>query len=63
VGILDGGGTRGLSTLYILREVMGHVISGDGGDVRPCEYFDLMGGAGLSALSALLFVRFVSVGK
>jgi hypothetical protein len=38
---------------------MGRAISGDGGCVRPCEYFDLIGGSGLSGLCALLFVRFV----
>lgn len=39
---------------------MGGIAPTTGGDVRPCEYFDLIGGSGLSGLCALLFVRFVS---
>lgn len=42
---------------------MGHVVPEDGGNVRPYEYFDLIGGSGLSGLCALLFVRFVSTGQ
>ena len=57
---IDGGGTRALSTLYTLRHIMSTVISGDGGNVRPCEYFNLIGATGLSGLCALLFIRFVS---
>ncbi|KAH8749168.1 hypothetical protein BGZ57DRAFT_959493 [Hyaloscypha finlandica] len=55
---LDGGGTRGLSALYILRELMNGVVPGHGGSVRPCEYFELIGGTGLNGLCALLFARF-----
>jgi patatin-like phospholipase/acyl hydrolase len=55
----DGGGTRGLSTLYMLREIMNSIVPSRGGEVRPCEYFDLMGASGLPGLCALLFVRFV----
>lgn len=39
---------------------MSGVVSEDGGNVRPYEYFNLIGGSGLSGLCALLFVRFVS---
>lgn len=45
---LDGGGVRGLSTLYILKNIMdrvNHVRSQRGADqVKPCEMFDLIGG-------------------
>lgn len=40
---------------------MGRAISGDGGCLRPCEYFNLIGGSGLTGLCALLFVRFVGL--
>ncbi|KAH6721025.1 hypothetical protein BKA61DRAFT_150212 [Leptodontidium sp. MPI-SDFR-AT-0119] len=55
---LDGGGTRGLSVLYTLREIMNAVVPGNGGSLRPCEYFELIGGTGLNGLSALMFSRF-----
>lgn len=45
---LDGGGVRGLSTLYILRNIMNtlnHNRKEAGLEERkPCEIFDLMGG-------------------
>jgi hypothetical protein len=59
--IADGGGTRVLSVLYTLREVMANVVPGNAGQVRPCEYFDLIAGSGLSGLCALVFIRFVSL--
>jgi patatin-like phospholipase/acyl hydrolase len=44
----DGGGVRGLSTLYILRTLMtklNHKRQADGLDpVKPCDVFDLIGG-------------------
>lgn len=43
---LDGGGVRGLSTLYILRDVM-HQLNAersDGTVLKPCDVFDLIGG-------------------
>ena len=36
----DGGGVRGLSTLYLLKAVMDNVNPGK----KPCEVFDLIGG-------------------
>lgn len=59
----DGGGTRGLSVLYTLREIMNAVALGNGGSLRPCEYFELIGGTGLNGLSALMFSRFVCAVK
>lgn len=41
---LDGGGIRGLSSLYILKRVM-EAINPDC-PPKPCEYFDMMGGVG-----------------
>jgi len=58
---IDGGGTRGLSSLYILKKLMDPVAQGCGGRIRPCEYFDLIGGAGINGLCALLFARFVRI--
>jgi patatin-like phospholipase/acyl hydrolase len=45
---LDGGGVRGLSTLYILRALMER-LNDERHDakldrVKPCEIFDLIGG-------------------
>jgi hypothetical protein len=45
---LDGGGVRGLSTLYILKGLMARLNherqAADLGPVKPCEVFDLIGG-------------------
>ena len=44
---LDGGGVRGLSTLYILKSVMdrlNHARKGSLPPAKPCEVFDLIGG-------------------
>lgn len=45
---LDGGGVRGLSSLYILQSIM-HRLNGERNkmglpDVKPCDIFDLIGG-------------------
>jgi patatin-like phospholipase/acyl hydrolase len=45
---LDGGGVRGLSTLYILKGLMARLNHQRQGAnlprVKPCEVFDLIGG-------------------
>ncbi len=45
---LDGGGVRGLSSLYILKIIMKILNSERAKDgepaAKPCEIFDLMGG-------------------
>lgn len=45
---LDGGGVRGLSTLYILKSIMDRLNherkKSDLLPVKPCEVFDLIGG-------------------
>lgn len=45
---LDGGGVRGLSTLYILKNIMDRLNHERKKDnlppVKPCEVYDLIGG-------------------
>jgi patatin-like phospholipase/acyl hydrolase len=41
---LDGGGVRGISTLYILKEIMASVTADP--SPKPCDYFDMIGGTG-----------------
>lgn len=45
---LDGGGVRGLSTLYILKSIMDQLNQERQEQklkpVKPCEVFDLIGG-------------------
>jgi patatin-like phospholipase/acyl hydrolase len=46
---LDGGGVRGLSTLYILKSIMDRLNyerkkTGNLRPAKPCEVFDLIGG-------------------
>jgi patatin-like phospholipase/acyl hydrolase len=46
---LDGGGVRGLSTLYILKSIMDRLnlernMADNLPPVKPCEVFDLIGG-------------------
>ena len=45
---LDGGGVRGLSTLYILKSIMDRLNrereTSSLEPVKPCEVFDLIGG-------------------
>ena len=43
---LDGGGVRGLSTLFILKSLMDRLNSdrNSAPPLKPCEVFDLIGG-------------------
>jgi hypothetical protein len=43
---LDGGGIRGISTLLVLQNIMECIrkIGGYSEPLRPCEFFDLIGG-------------------
>lgn len=43
---LDGGGIRGISTLLILQDIMECLreLCGHPETLRPCEFFDLIGG-------------------
>lgn len=50
---LDGGGARGLSTLYILKIIMDQLNderkkTANLPPVKPCEVFDLIGGTSTS---------------
>lgn len=57
---LDGGGVRGLSSLMILKDIMGAVSEEekklnlrdptDDTQLKPCDYFDLIGGMFISNL-------------
>ncbi|MCJ1359494.1 MAG: hypothetical protein MMC33_009496 [Icmadophila ericetorum] len=49
---LDGGGVRGLASLYLLRQLLGYV-----GNPRPCEFFDVIGGTSTGGLIAILLGR------
>jgi patatin-like phospholipase/acyl hydrolase len=67
---LDGGGVRGLATLYVLREIMAQVsreLEGDAPSdqekvLRPCDYFDLICGTSTGGLIAIMLgrLRYVS---
>ncbi|KAF2183896.1 FabD/lysophospholipase-like protein [Zopfia rhizophila CBS 207.26] len=58
---LDGGGVRGLSTLYILKSTMdrlNHERKKEGlPSVKPCEVFDLIGGTSTGGLIAIMLGR------
>ena len=62
---LDGGGVRGISSLYILKEVMAQIAreykeeNPNAPEIfpRPCEYFDLICGTSTGGLIALMLGR------
>ena len=62
---LDGGGVRGLSSLYILKDLMDHIAlrhrvnNPQSADIsqRPCDYFDLICGTSTGGLIALMLGR------
>ena len=62
---LDGGGVRGLSSLYILQDLMRQIAREHGSNnpdapeisPRPCDYFDLIGGTSTGGLIALMLGR------
>jgi patatin-like phospholipase/acyl hydrolase len=62
---LDGGGVRGISSLYILKELMAQVArqyrvehpQDSKLSPRPCEYFDLICGTSTGGLIALMLGR------
>ncbi|KAK4452580.1 acyl transferase/acyl hydrolase/lysophospholipase [Podospora aff. communis PSN243] len=51
----DGGGVRGLSSLYILKHLM-EMIDVDN-PPRPCEYFDMIAGTSTGGLIAIMLGR------
>lgn len=62
---LDGGGVRGISSLYILKGIMAQIKRQQRIDhpnelvstIRPCDVFDLICGTGTSVLIALMLGR------
>ncbi|KAH9203476.1 acyl transferase/acyl hydrolase/lysophospholipase [Leptodontidium sp. 2 PMI_412] len=58
---LDGGGVRGLSTLYILKSIMDQLNdkrkTASLPLVKPCEVFDLIGGTSTGGLIAIMLGR------
>ncbi|PPQ86546.1 hypothetical protein CVT25_007204 [Psilocybe cyanescens] len=52
---LDGGGVRGISSLHVLKAIMGK-ITGDP-NAKPCEYFDMMAGTSTGGLIAIMLGR------
>ncbi|KAF2622109.1 FabD/lysophospholipase-like protein [Macroventuria anomochaeta] len=64
---LDGGGVRGLSSLMVLRDLMQNIAleekrlgrrpQGDHESLRPCDYFDLIGGTSTGGIIAILLSR------
>ncbi|KAG6867043.1 hypothetical protein C0993_007256 [Termitomyces sp. T159_Od127] len=55
----DDGGVRGLSELIILREIMFRLMHLESLDSlpKPCDYFDIIGGAGTGGVIALMLGR------
>ncbi|KAK7193328.1 phosphorylase superfamily protein, partial [Paraphaeosphaeria sporulosa] len=56
---LDGGGVRGLSTLYILKSIMDRLNRELNKEppMKPCEVFDLIGGTSTGGLIAIMLGR------
>ena len=57
---LDGGGVRGLSTLYILKIIMDRLNNELKKDppVKPCDVFDLIGGTSTGGWVNLLLAEY-----
>ncbi|KAE8316851.1 acyl transferase/acyl hydrolase/lysophospholipase [Aspergillus transmontanensis] len=53
---LDGGGVRGLSSLYILRDVMRRLGTNDE-PAKPCDIFDMIAGTSTGGLCAIMLGR------
>jgi uncharacterized protein len=61
---LDGGGIRGIVTLQILRRIESLLKERFGdGDLRLCDYFDLIGGTSTGAIIAAGLATGYSVEK
>ncbi|KAK0387403.1 hypothetical protein NLU13_5715 [Sarocladium strictum] len=54
---LDGGGVRGLSTLYILQDLMKRIAGPHKPVPKPCDYFDMIGGTSTGGLIAMMLGR------
>ncbi|KAL3481009.1 FabD/lysophospholipase-like protein [Aspergillus californicus] len=53
---LDGGGVRGLSSLYILKDLLERIAEEKGlSEIpKPCDYFDMIGGTSTGGLIAIM---------
>jgi patatin-like phospholipase/acyl hydrolase len=72
---LDGGGIRGISSLYILKDLLEQVerdrkvaarnteLRELSAPLRPCEIFDLICGTGTGGLIALMLGRLEMVSR
>ncbi|KAG8999262.1 hypothetical protein FRB94_006350 [Tulasnella sp. JGI-2019a] len=55
---LDGGGVRGVASLRILKTIMAQVSKTTGQkDIKPCDYFDMIGGTSTGGLIAIMLGR------
>lgn len=54
---LDGGGVRGLSSLYILQELMKQVAGDPSNPPKPCHWFNMIGGTSTGGLIAIMLGR------
>ncbi|KAF2083634.1 FabD/lysophospholipase-like protein [Saccharata proteae CBS 121410] len=64
---LDGGGVRGLSSLMVLEDLMENIMleekrlkkraSNDNTPLKPCDYFDIIGGTSTGGIIAVLLGR------
>jgi hypothetical protein len=56
---LDGGGIRGLSSLFVLQDIMERITVQEGLETTPlpCEWFDLIVGTSTGGLIALMLGR------
>ncbi|RSM08652.1 hypothetical protein CEP52_004611 [Fusarium oligoseptatum] len=57
---LDGGGVRGLSSLYVLKRIMDQVNAGRDAHApprKPCQVFDLIAGTSTGGLIAIMLGR------
>ncbi|TFK24383.1 phospholipase [Coprinopsis marcescibilis] len=52
---LDGGGVRGISSLYVLKDIMRQVAGDE--NAKPCDYFDMMAGTSTGGLIAIMLGR------
>jgi patatin-like phospholipase/acyl hydrolase len=55
--VLDGVGIRGLGSLLILKNVMARISESLDEPALPFQYFDLIGGAGMGGLIAIMLGR------
>ena len=62
---LDGGGVRGVSSLFILKEIMRQIArdKNEEDTPLPCDYFDLICGTSTGGLIALMLGRLRMVYK